>query len=190
MAADFLDDRKAGLENAFFAEQDARLLQRLREADETKARKEALSVASGIKDDAVLEKLLTLNITSVTLTALTLVPLVLVAWADGSIDAKERSAVLAGAEHSGLSKEDASYQLFEGWLARKPAPELTATWKEYIRALSATLTDDARQALKSGILSRARGVAEAAGGFMGIGQKISAAEAAVLDDLERQFLKQ
>jgi hypothetical protein len=63
-----------------------------------------------------------------------------------------------------------------------------ATWREYVSALSATLTDDARQALKSELLGRARTVAEAAGGFMGMGQKVSAAEAAVLGELEQAFV--
>ncbi len=188
MSNDFLGDRKAGLEDAFFAQQDAILRRRLGEKDETNARREALSVTSGIKDDAVLDKLLAQNVTGATLAALSLVPLVVVAWADGSLDAKERSAILAGAEQAGLGKEHASYQLFEGWLARKPPPELVATWREYVSALSATLTDDARQALKSELLGRARAVAEAAGGFMGMGQKVSVAEAAVLGELEQAFV--
>jgi hypothetical protein len=187
MSNDFLGDRKAGLEDAFFAQQDAVLRRRLGEADETKAKREALSAASGIKDDAVLDKLLAQKVTGATVAALSLVPLVMVAWADGSLDDKERSAILFGAEQAGLGKEHASYQLFEGWLARKPPPELVATWKEYVSALSATLTVHAREALKLELLGR-RAVAEAAGGFMGMGQKMSAAEAAVLGELEQAFV--
>lgn len=187
MADDFLGDRKAGLENAFFAQQDAILRRRLGEADEIKTRREMLSATSGIKDTAVLDKLLAQNVTGATLAALSLVPLVVVAWADGSLDERERSAILSGAEQAGLDKQHASYQLFEGWLTRRPPPELVATWREYVSALSATLTDDARHALKSELLGRARTVAEAAGGFMGMGQKVSAAEAAVLGELEQAF---
>lgn len=187
MPNDFLGDRKVGLEEAFFAQQDAILRRRLGEMDETKARKESLAAASGIKDATVLDKLLAQNVTGATLMALSLVPLVVVAWADGSLDERERAAILSGAEQAGLGKEHASYQLFEGWLARKPPPELVATWREYVSALSATLTDDARQALRSEFLGRARTVAEAAGGFLGMGQKVSAAEAAVLGELEQAF---
>lgn len=187
MSGDFLGDRKAGLENAFFAQQDALLRRQLGEKDDTKTRKAELSTASGITDDAVLTHLLTQNITGATLAALSLVPLVVVAWADGGIDDKERAAVLAGAEQAGLGKGHASYQLFEGWLAKKPAPDLLATWKQYVTALSATLTPDARQSLKTELLGRARSVAEATGGFLGIGQKVSPAEAAALDDLEAAF---
>jgi hypothetical protein len=37
------------------------------------------------------------------------------------------------------------------------------------------------------LLDRARTVAEAAGGFLGFGEKISAAERSVLDDLRQAF---
>ena len=188
MDKEFLADRRAGLENAFFAQKDAILRRRMGEADESRMRRETLSAASGIKDSTVLDKLLAQDVTAATLTALSLVPLVMVAWADGNLGEKERSAILSGAEHTGLDKQHASYQLFEGWLARMPPPELIATWKDYVSALSATLTTDARHALKSELLDRARIVAEAAGGFMGIGQKVSPAEASILGELEQAFV--
>jgi hypothetical protein len=187
MSDHFLDDRRAGLENAFFAKQDALLRQRLAEAAEIKTQRETLSAASGIKDVSVLDKLLAQNVTAATLAALSLVPLVVVAWADGTLDAKERNAILAGAEQAGLNKQQASYQLFEGWLAALPPPTLLAMWQPYVSALSATLTEEARLALKTEILGRARAVAEAAGGFMGLGQKVSTEEAAMLSVLDRAF---
>jgi hypothetical protein len=187
MSDHFLDDRRAGLENAFFAKQDALLRQRLGEAEAIKTQRETLSAASGIKDVTVLDKLLAQNVTAATLAALSLVPLVVVAWADGSLDAKERNAILASAEQAGLNKQQASYQLFERWLAAVPPPTLLATWQSYVSALSATLTEEARLALKTEILGRARAVAEAAGGFMGLGQKVATEEAAMLGVLDRAF---
>jgi tellurite resistance protein len=185
MSNELLGDRRKALEESFFAKQNEALRQRLREAEQTKVRKEALSAASGITDDVVLEKLVALNIGSETLAALSLVPLVAVAWADGRIDDKERSAVLSRAEELGLSKQDVSYQLLEGWLAEQPMPELLASWKDYIGALSVTLSHEAKHALKLQLLGRAAVIAEATGGRLGIGQKISRAEKAVLEELER-----
>jgi hypothetical protein len=187
MANDFLADRRIGLEEIFFAEQDAILRRRLGEVDETRTRKQTLSAASGIKDEAVLDKLLGQNVTGATIVALSLVPLVAMAWADGRLDDKERTAILSAAEQAGLDKQHPSYQLFEGWLARKPPPELAATSQEYVSALSATLPDDCRHTLKSEILGQARTVAEVAGGFMGLGNKASTVEMAVLGELEQAF---
>jgi hypothetical protein len=61
---------RIALEEAFFARENERLRQRLRDLDNTKRKKEALAAASGITNDAVLEKLAALNISSETVAAL------------------------------------------------------------------------------------------------------------------------
>lgn len=182
-----LDDRRAALEDAFFAQQNDALLRKLREADAAKQTKAALSAVSGVTDDAVLEKLAALNIGSDTLAALALVPLMAVAWADGSIEDNERRAAFSRAAEAGLARQDVSHQLFERWLAEPPPAALLAAWKAYIGAFSATLSPEDRAAFKMEILDRARAVAEAAGGFLGIGRKISASEQRVLKELEAAF---
>lgn len=187
MSKEFLGDRKHALEEAFFAKQDEALLRRLRDAEAAKSKKEALSAASGIADDAVLDRLVALGVDGATIAALSLVPLVLVAWADGSMDDKERDAALAAAAEAGVDRQSAGRQLLEGWLATRPPPQLLATWTDYIRAISPTLSEGARRELKSDLLGRARKVAEAAGGFLGVGRKTSPAEDGVLARLEKAF---
>ena len=95
---EILGGSRIALEEAFFARENAKLRQQLRDLDDTKRKKEALSAASGIANDAVLEKLAALNISSETVATLALVPLIAIAWADGSIDDKERAAVFAKAQ--------------------------------------------------------------------------------------------
>ena len=136
MEKEFLEDRRRGLEEAFFAEHDAALRRRLREAGEAKAEREALSAASGITDTALLERLVALGISSETLTALSVIPMVAVAWADGKVDELERRAVLSGAERLGVARGEAGYELLEGWLGRRPPRELLPAWRDYIAALS------------------------------------------------------
>jgi DnaJ-domain-containing protein 1 len=182
MSKEFLGDRRAALEEAFFAKKDRELLQRLRELDQARQTKEGLSAASGITDESVLEKLAALNIDSDTLAALAVVPLVAVAWADGSISDSERRSAFSKAAEMGLSKQDMSHRLFEQWLAEPPPPELLALWKGYVKALG-----ESKHVLKQGVLPRARAVAEAAGGFLAIGGKVSPAEERVLKELEQAF---
>lgn len=184
---EFLGDRRTALEEAFFAKQNDALLRRLREMDEAKQTKAALSAASGITDDGVLDNLAALDIGSDTLAALSLAPLVAVAWADGSMDENERRAAFAQAAEAGVGTQDISHQLFERWLAEPPPPTLLAAWKDYIEAFSSTLSQEARRTLKRELLGRARAVAEAAGGFLGLGRKISPAEERVLEQLEAAF---
>jgi hypothetical protein len=187
MSEEFLGDRRKALEEEFFAKHNRQLLQQLRQTTAAGRQKEALAAATGITDAAVLEQLAALDLSSETLAALSLVPLVEVAWADGSLDAKEQSALLAAAEQTGLSKNSASYQLLEEWLREQPSPKLLETWKAYVAILSSTLNDQAKQALKQDLLGRARLVAEAAGGFLGLGKRISSAEQTVLTELEQAF---
>ncbi len=75
----------------------------------------------------------------------------------------------------------------QGWLAVQPEGKVLAAWKDYVAALSNTLSADASTALKQDLLGRARSVAEAAGGFLGLGSKVSSAEQAMLDELEQAF---
>jgi hypothetical protein len=189
MSHEFLDDRRRALEEAFFAKQNAELIRRLRAGNAQGVRKQALSAASGIIDDDLLEKLVAAGIESDTLAALALVPLVAVAWADGSLDEKERTAVLSAARGAGLDAAGPGYQLLALWLAKPPGPDLVETWTGYIRGTSANLGEDARQALKLQLLGSARRVAEAAGGFLALSSKVSVAEEAMLAKLERAFAR-
>ena len=113
MSRDFLHDREHALEEAFFAQQDQALLRRLRDAQAKLSKKQTLADASGIADDAVLEKLVTLGVEGSTVAALSLVPLVLVAWADGKVDVRERDAVLAAAAEVGVEERGAGRQLLD-----------------------------------------------------------------------------
>lgn len=188
MSEGILDDRRKALEEEFFARQNQRLLQQLQETTAAKAQAEALAAASGITDAAVLQRLAAIGLNSETVAALALIPLIEVAWADGRLEAREQSALLAAAEQTGLSKGSAGYQLLEEWAKERPSPQVLAAWKAYVAALSSTLDAQAKQALKQDLLGRARAVAEAAGGFLGLGSRISSAEQAVLTELERAFV--
>ncbi len=73
------------------------------------------------------------------------------------------------------------------WLKNKPDGKLFAIWKEYAAALSQKIDEATRVTLKEGLLGRARAVAEAAGGILGLGNKVSKSEEKVLAELEEAF---
>lgn len=187
MNKDFLRDREHALEEVFFAEQDRALLRRLKEADERKSQKDALAAASGVTDDAVLERLVGLGVDAATLAALTLAPLVLVAWADGEVDARERAAVLSAAAEVGVEENGQGRKLLDRWLATRPPHNLITAWTDYIRAISPSLDEAAKRQLKADLLDRAHKVAGAAGGFLGVGSRTSSVEKEMLARLEKAF---
>jgi hypothetical protein len=182
-----LEDRGRSLEEAFFKKEHARQLEKLRLKRQEEEAREALAEASGLQDPDLLARLAALGIRAETLAALTLIPLVEVAWADGKMEPRERDAILRGAESSGIVKDSPSFGLLEIWTRDRPAPELMQSWKAYIGALASELSADQKWHLEEKIVGRARTVAEAAGGFLGLGSKVSAEEEAVLKDLEKAF---
>ena len=179
-----ISTRRRELEEKFFHERDQELLRALREKTASQERKKSLAEASGISDAELLEQLDELDVNPETLAALSLVPLIAVAWADGKIDDKERTAVLEAAEQKGIEAEQPGHQWLKDWLRQKPDARLKEVWKDYVAALTQSLDDPSKKALKEDLLGRARAVAEAAGGLLGFGNKVSTSEQAVLDELE------
>lgn len=175
------------LENEFFAKRDAQKLAALRKEIASRAERVGLKEVTGIEDDAVLQKLIEVDVTADTLAAFALVPLVLVAWADGELDAKERDAILSAAASHDIEEDGASYELLNTWLSAAPDPSLGEAWRGYAVAFREILPREVVVALEDWVMTRAKKVAAATGGFLGLGSKISGKEQRVLDELEAVF---
>ena len=184
---DSLDLNRAGksLEDAFFAKENARLLEQLRAKALHEERRKALRDVIQIQDEGLVDHLLELGLGPETILAVTLVPLALVAWADGSIEPAEREAILRAASEKGVVPGTVAGQMLEAWLKEPLDAHLVDTWKQYLRTILPSLTPNEREEVRKMGLERARSIAEAAGGFLGLGSRISSAERAVLDDLEQ-----
>lgn len=185
--SDGLNDRRKELEEAFFAKQNEQLVSKLKAEKQKALDKAGITELTGIKNDEVLEKLLAMKMDRETIAALSLFPLIQVAWADGAVDDKERAAVLKAAEGSGILNGSAAHNLLEGWLKLKPAAALHSTWANYVKALCEAMKPDDKALLKNELLGKARSVAEASGGILGMGSKISKPEADALKKLEEAF---
>ncbi|HSL19245.1 MAG TPA: alpha-amylase family protein [Methylomirabilota bacterium] len=180
--------RKSGkaLEESFFAKENERLLRKLQEQAEVAERRQALKEAMNLDDEQVIDALIAFDVRAETVAAFSIVPLVEVAWADGKIQPKERAAIIRAAEERGIQDGTPNHDLLESWLDHQPDQALMDTWKAYAHELHESLDPDVSAALKERMIARARGVAEAAGGFLGLG-KISDAEQAILDELTDAF---
>jgi len=175
------------LENEFFAKRDAAKLAALKKEIATRAERQGLAEVTGIPDEGVLQRLVEVGVTAETLAALALVPLVLVAWADGELDPKERAAVLEAAVAHDIDQGGAAYELLTTWLSAAPEPALGKAWHEYAVAFREVLPKEVVVALHDWVMTRAKSVAAATGGFLGLGSKISGREQRVLDELEEAF---
>ena len=187
MSSDSFAERGKALEESFFAKRNRELLEQLRSQQAAEAQAEELTRVTGIADASVIQHLVKLGLGSETIAAVSLVPLIQVAWADGKLETKEREAVLSAAREDGIESESPSYRLLQSWLEEAPEPKLMTVWQEYVSSMASSLSTDARDQIKSQLIGRARRVAEASGGLLGLGRKISPEEQRVLDDLQKAF---
>ncbi len=174
------------LENAFFAEQNEKLLAKLREKAAREEKKSEIREYLNMDNEEVLEALVDLDVEPETMVAFSLVPLVEVAWADGEIQKQEREAIIQAAVERGVDEGSTTCALLRSWLETPPNPLLLETWRAYIEELTDSLDEESRAQVKSSVMGRARAVAEAAGGFLGLAS-ISSAERKKLDELEWAF---
>lgn len=171
------------LEDAFFTKESARLLKQMRERASQQERRTAMREVVRVDDDALIDHLIELGLEPGTVLALQLVPLAAVAWADGQIEPRERDAVLKAAAAQGVTPDSVAGQLLGNWLVERPDAGLVDAWKRHVKALWPQLSPGERDEIRKSALDRARSVAEAAGGLLGLTSKVSPQEKAVLDEL-------
>jgi hypothetical protein len=186
MKPEMNEKRRQTLEDMFFHEQDRRIIDQRAKLQALKQTKANLAKVSGIHDDALLEKLIELEIGPETLATLVCIPLIEVAWADGAMDDKERKKLFDYTEKAGRRRKGLDPKIMSAWLKEKPDPALLRAWKHYIKTICRELGTHERKALEDEVMGDARSVAEAAGGILGLG-KISPEEKAMLKTLEKAF---
>lgn len=182
-----LKNRAVNLEEQFFANRDAELVKKLAEDLKAKEGKAALAEASGINDDSVLTELYDLGINPTTLAALSMVPLVEVAWADEELDKREKGAILKASAEKNINPGSASYELLEAWLQEKPSTDFREAWLDYVKAVCANLSAENKNKFHQEIMGSARKIASASGGILGMIDKISNAEEKMLAFLDTAF---
>jgi hypothetical protein len=181
-----MQTRARTLEDLFFLKQDQILMEEFHRMEAMKETKESLAKVSGITNEDILQKLVDLDIRPDVVASLAMVPLVAVAWADGEIDEKEKAAILK-ADSELFAKNSPDSKILEQWLKHKPNPQLLEAWKHYVKGLCEEMTAAQTASLRTEIIGHARQVAQAAGGFLGLGNKISSAEQDMLDKLDAAF---
>jgi hypothetical protein len=180
---DEFEKRARALEEAFFNKQNQDLLNKLRTRDVAKQKKSDLTAVTGIEDPAVLDELIGLRLDSTTLVALSLAPLVLMAWRDGKIGTHERAAILRASEERGFAQGTLIFQLIESWLDARPDPSLKHAWAGYVKSLRAKLPKESYEALRADILERTKRVAHVTGGVLGV-LAVTKGEKALLAEIE------
>jgi len=181
------NEHQEALGRVFFQGNAEEYLENLKLKMAERLAREDIRDATGITDEAVLAEMAGLGIRVETLSALTLIPLIDVAWADGKMDERERKAVLEGAVATGIPLGSTSYKLLEIWTEDAPPPDLVNAWHGYTREFCKQLTAEETERMEANILGRARDVALAAGDVLDRAPHISGEEDACLSALAAAF---
>lgn len=190
MSTAILDQRRRAFQEHYFAKREEELLAKVRETLEVEHPREVLRSTTGIQDEAILDTLVSLHVNHDTLAAFALYPLVEVAWADGAVDERERQAFFDAAAKHGILPGSPGHEALRRFFQETPREEARKAWFAWACALNECLDPWERKKLRETLLERARSVAEAAGGFLGLTSRISAGEQRVLDRIAEAFTDQ
>ena len=113
---------------------------------------------------------------------LALLPLIQVAWADGTVQEQERELILEIAT-TRYHLTDDSRTMLEDWLSHPPSERYLARGRRALLALSSERADfDIDQASLNDVVEFSKSVAKAAGGFMGF-RTVDLDEQLALEDI-------
>jgi hypothetical protein len=183
---DALHARGKSMEDAYFAERDRELIEKLKRDLTTAESKRLHAVSLGISEEHVEREFAHLGPGIDVIPTMAILPLVEVAWCDGSVSAAEKAAVLKATAEIGIAKDSPFYQFLQTWLDARPSSAALELWKMYVKEFLATVTADTKAKIREGILGRAEKVAAAAGGILGY-NTISTAEQKCLQELGKAF---
>ena len=183
-STDIFRQREKSLEEAFFKDRDQKLIEKMRGELEAFEEKKKLAHVSGIVEERVLHNLAQAGVRAETLAAVSLIPLVEVAWVDGAVSPEERDAVLNAAVSQGIPADSAAYEILKRWLQERPDAHILVAWKDYVIELIKLMPPDTIAEMKRNLLDRCTRVAEAAGGFLGLAT-ISKSERAKIDEFAK-----
>ncbi|NOT61432.1 MAG: TerB family tellurite resistance protein [Acidobacteria bacterium] len=168
---DIFSERERGLEEEYFMRKERELIEKLRQKNSAENAQQQMAAATGIQDTEVVEALQELGYTPDTVMLLHLVPLIQVAWASGDVSDKERELILHAARSRGVGigiGSTAETQLNE-WLTKKPADAFFENTLRAIRIFIEAQPAGQRREARQDLLSYSRSIAQASGGFLGIG---------------------
>jgi len=133
MSDRIFEEREHALETNYFRQQDARLLEALRQRSGLDEIAAALADKLRVQDVDLLKRLRTLGIQAQTAPALFLAPLVQVAWSYQPVTRRARKLVLELARQRGVDAASPSYATLVEWLVRRPPDALFEAAVEVLR---------------------------------------------------------
>ena len=186
MEKDLFKERERALEAAYFRNQDAKLIEKLRESARLEEIAVALAEKLQVDNPELLRQVMDLGVRLDTAPAFLLAPLVQVAWAEGEVTEQEHKTVLRLAGTRGVEENSPAHAQLRAWLRERPADALFDTATEVIKVGLSVLPPGEREERITRIVQACHEVAEASGGLarlLGLGSGVSGEEESLLDTI-------
>ena len=189
MRDDSIQGRAKQAEEDYFRRKEQELVAKLKERTERESRRKGLAEAIGVSDDAILAAIEEMGFSRDVVVVLHLFPLVAVAWADGELADAERAKIVEAARAWGIAPGTPADARLEQWLRERPDAATTDRALRLIRDVLAFRTLDKGDDYRANILGMCEAVAGAAGGFLGLGSKMSPAERVVIERIAGELVQ-
>ncbi|MEK6335431.1 MAG: hypothetical protein AABM67_10815 [Acidobacteriota bacterium] len=181
MADDSIAKRGKALEEEYFHRKEKELKEKLRRRREEEAQLKELAEATGNPNEEILKTLQELGYTRDTVALFHYVPLLNVAWADGKVSPKERELIVEAARLHEVTEGSAADKQLNEWMNNRPSEEFFEQTLRIVGSLMESTPGSDGKLGSQGILEECTRVAEASGGILGFGSKISNEERALLE---------
>jgi len=183
-----LEDKGRAKEEEYFRRRDAELLRESKRKQEALEEHEHIKRETGITDDEVVAELKADGYDRETIRLLHLAPLIQVAWAHGDkVPVEERRHILEAAKMHGVAPGSRAHERLTSWLEVRPSDQFFRKSLRAIRAILHSLEPEHREIRKLDLLALCTKVAQASGGFFGLGSRISAREKALLAEITAEL---
>lgn len=170
-------------EGEYFHRLDVELIDDMRRRAAFEERRLRMAEACQTSDPRILDALERLGYGQATVALLYLVPLVHVAWIDGSVNQAERNRIIVMASLQGVRENIPAYQQLMAWLDRRPSDEFFQGTLRVIQASLESLPENERKARKESLIRCCREVAYVSCGFFGWKSKICIAKRTLISEI-------
>jgi hypothetical protein len=174
-------------EKEYFYRLDCQLIEKMRERAAREEEHRRMAELYRIEDPRLLEALEKLGYTHRTIVLLELVPLIELAWRDGSVSPAERNWILQFARAHDIAEDIPAWRQLASWLDHCPSPAFfEGTWRA-MEAHAAFLSAEERAAAREAIIRACTDFATATCHQFGWHGRICAAKRKVLEEIHKRL---
>lgn len=151
------------------------------------AKVSALASSLALTDQELAERIYALGFDADTASVLFVLPLIQVAWASGDVSRSERAQVLKVLELRKVERGSKAWLLAESLLEERPSESFLAETRTLLGGILKGRYKDEGDFATRQLIDYCMAVADASGGILGFGNRVSPEEVAAIEDIAAAF---